>query len=111
MVTEGMPAIQDLLVIKSADLSEAIPQVMKFLELAITTPLTSVHRERVFSRIKRVVSAARSRMLQTRKENLVVLQVAHRLLRLLAEKPSFKDTVVNRFKSMNRRRHERFSRK
>ena len=85
MLKEGMPTIQDLLfVIKSADLSEALPQVMKLLELAVTTPLTSVHCERVFSRMKRVVSAARSKMLQTRKENLVFLQVEHRLLRLLA---------------------------
>ena len=112
MVKEGMPTIQGLLfVIKSADLSEALPQVVKLLELAITTPLTSVHCERVFSRMKHVVSAARSRMLQTGKENLVILQVEHRLLRLLAEQPSFKDSVVNRFKSINRRRHERFSRK
>ena len=112
MVKEGMPTIQDLLfVIKSADLSEALPQVMKLLELAVTTPLTSVHCERVFSRMKRVVSAARSKMLQTRKENLVFLQVEHRLLRLLADKPSFKDNVVSRFKSLNRRRFERFSRK
>ena len=112
MVKEGMPTIQDLLlVIKSADLSEALPQVVKLLELAVTTPLTSVHCERVFSCMKRVVSAARSRMLQTRKENLLFLQVEHLLLRLIAEKPSFKDNVVNRFKSMNRRRHERFSRK
>ena len=111
MVKEGMPIIQDLLlVIKSAHLSEALPQVVKLLEIAVTTPLTSVHCERVFSRMKRVVSAARSRMLQTRKENLVFLQVEHRLLRLLEDKPSFKDNVVNRFKSMNRRRHERFSR-
>ena len=35
MVKEGMPTIQDLLlVIKSADLSEALPQVVKLLELA-----------------------------------------------------------------------------
>ena len=110
MVKEGMPTIQDLLfVIKSVDLSEALPQVMKLLELAVTTP--NVHCERVFSRMKRVVSAARSKMLQTRKENLVFLQVEHRLLRLLADKPSFKDNVVSRFKSLNRRRFERFSRK
>ena len=44
LVKEGMPTIQDLLfVIKSADLSEALPQVVKLLELAVTIPLTSVH--------------------------------------------------------------------
>ena len=112
MVKEGMPTLQDLLfVIKSADLSEALPQVVKLLELAVTTPLASVHCKRVFSHMKRVVSSARSRMLQTRKENLVFLQVEHQLLKLLAEQTSFTDSVVNSFKSMNRRRHERFSRK
>ena len=74
MVKEGMPTIQDLLyVIKSADLAEAFPQVVKLLELPVTTPLTSVHCERVFNHMQRVVSAARSTMLQTRKENLVFL--------------------------------------
>ena len=112
LVKEGMPTIQDLLfVIKSADLSEALPQVVKLLELAVTIPLTSVHCERVFSRMKRVVSALRSKMLQTRKENLVFLQVENRLLKLLAARPSFKDNVVSRFKTINRRRFERFSRK
>ena len=108
LVKEGMPTIQDLLfVIKSADLSEALPQVVKLLELAVTIPLTSVHCERVFSRMKRVVSALGSKMLQTRKENLVFLQVENRLLKLLAARPSFKDNVVSRFKTINRRRFSR----
>ena len=71
---------------------------MILLELAVTTPLTSVHCEPVFSRMKRVVSPARSRMVQMRKKNLVLLQVEHRLLRWLIGQPSFKDNVVRRFK-------------
>ena len=101
-VKEGMPTIQDLLlVIKSADFSEALPQVVKLLELAVTIPLTSVHCERVFSRMKRVVSPLRSKMLQTRKENLGFLQVENRLLKLLAAIPSFKDNIVSCFKTIN----------
>ncbi len=112
ILKKGLPTMQDLLnVIKKADLDEALPHVMKLLELALTMPLTSVHCERVFSRMKRVVSTTRSSMLQTRKENLVFLQVEHRLLRKLAENVSFKDKVVNRFKSMNARRFARFSKK
>eukprot|EP00795_Rhopilema_esculentum_P016293 gene16293-biopygen5543 len=59
-VKEGSPSIQDLLsVIKKATLEEALPQAMALLELAATTPLTSVHCERIFSRMKRVVAPSR----------------------------------------------------
>ena len=111
-VKEGTPTAQDLLtVIKKANLEDALPQVMSLLQLAVVTPLTSVHCERVFSRMKRVVSSGRSRMLQDRKENLVFLQVEHRLLRYLAGQFSFKDNVIKRFKAYNQRRYERFSKK
>ncbi len=64
---------QDLLtVIHSTDLADALPQVMVLLEVAAVTPLTKVHCEEVFSRMKRVISALRSRMLQERKEYLVL---------------------------------------
>ena len=108
----GAASIQDLLlVIEKAELEEALPEAMALLELAATIPLTSVHCERVFSRMKRVVSASRSRMKQNRKEQLVLLQVEHNILGWLAGQPSFKDNVVARFKEYNRRRFERFSRK
>ena len=65
-------SMQDLLtVIHSTDLANALPQAMVLLEVAAVNPLTSVHWERVFSRLKRVISASRSRMLQERKEHLV----------------------------------------
>ena len=52
-VREGTASIQDLLlVIKKAELEEALPEAMALLELAATMPLTSVHCERVFSRMK-----------------------------------------------------------
>ncbi len=109
---EGKASIQDLLsVIKNAGLEEALPRAVPLLELVVVTPLTSVHCERVFSRMKRVVSPARSNMSQTRKENLVLLQVEHNLLRWLSRKPMFKENVVARFKGLNPRRFERFSRK
>ena len=66
MVKDGMPTIQDLLIIKSADLSEALPQDVKLLERDVTTTLTSVHCERVLSRMKCMVFTARSRMFHTR---------------------------------------------
>ena len=94
-VKEGMPTIQDLLlVIKSADFSEALPQVVKLLELAVTIPLKSVHCERVFSRMKRVVSPLRSKMLQTRKENLGFLQVENRLLSHITQGRSFFTSLI-----------------
>ena len=111
-VKEGKPNIQDLLsVIKRAELEDALPQAMQLLELAVVTPLTSVHCERVFSRMKRVVSPSRSRMLQKRKEMLVFLQVEHKTLRWLSGQNHFKENVIARFKSYNQRRFERFSRK
>ena len=111
-VIEGSPSIQDLLtVIKTAKLKDALPQAMTLLELAATTPLTSVHCERVFSRMKRVVAPARSSMHQRRKEMLVILQVEHKLLRWLARQPFFKDSVVSRFKAYDQRRFDRFSKK
>eukprot|EP00794_Sanderia_malayensis_P008582 gene8582-9499_t len=68
LVNEGKPTVQDLLkVIKMAGLQDALPWVMKLLELAATKPLTSVHCERVFSRMKRVVSPSRSTMLQKKR--------------------------------------------
>ena len=111
-VIEGSPSIQDLLtVIKKAKLEDALPQAMTLLELAATTPLTSVHCERVFSRMKRVVAPARSSMQQRRTEILVILQVEHKLLRWLARLPFFKDSVVSRFKAYNQRRFDIFSKK
>lgn len=111
-INEGKASLQDLLmVIKKAELEDALPQAMTLLELAVATPLTSVHCERVFSRMKRVVSPARSSMLQERKENLVFLQVEHKLLRWLAEKQDFKENVISRFKSLNPTRFSRLSRK
>ena len=51
-IKEGKPTVQDLLaVIQKAGLQEALPQAMTLIELAAVTPLTSVHCERVFSRI------------------------------------------------------------
>ena len=52
-VIEGSPTIQDLLtVVKKAKLEDALPQAMTLLELAATTPLTSFHCRKVFSRMK-----------------------------------------------------------
>ena len=84
---------------------------MVLLEIAAVNPLTSVHCERVFSRMKPVISSSRSRMLQTRKEHLVLLQVENCLLRWLAKQPSFYENVVTRFKGINQKGFERFSRK
>ena len=71
--------IQDLLmVIQEADLQDALPHVVLLLELAVVIPRTS---ERVFSRMKKVVAPERSRMLQSRKNHLVLLQVQHKILR------------------------------
>ena len=111
-VKEGKPNLQDLLaVIRQAELEEALPEAVHVAQLAVTTPLTSVHCERVFSRMKGVISPGRTNMLQKRKEMLVFLQVEHKILRALACKQFFKESIVNRFKSFNRRRFERFSRK
>ena len=111
-VKEGYAGLQDLLsVIKDAELEEALPQVMTLLKLAAVTPLTSVHCERVFSRMKRVISDSRSRMKQSRKEQLLLLQVEHKILRHLNAMPNFKENVIARFKSYNARRFERFSKK
>ena len=80
-VNEGALCIQDLLtVVQETGLADALPQAMLLLEIAAVTQLTSMHCERVFSRMKRVVSASRSQMLQARKEHLVMLQVEHGLL-------------------------------
>ena len=108
----GSAGIQDLLtIIKKAELQDALPHVVLLLELAVVIPLSSVHCERVFSRMKRVIASERSHMLQSRKNHLVFLQVEHRLLRSLAGKPKFYENIVSRFKMCNRRRMERFSRK
>ena len=81
-VIEGALCIQDLLtVVQETGLADALPQAMLLLDIAAVTPLTSVHCERVFSRMKRVVSASRSRMLQARNEYLVILQIENGLLR------------------------------
>eukprot|EP00794_Sanderia_malayensis_P010414 gene10414-11502_t len=88
VVTKGAAGIHDLLlVIKKAELEKLLPEVMALLELAATMPLTSVHCKRVFSPLKRVVSASRSRMKQNRKKQLVLLQVEHAILRWLAGQP------------------------
>ncbi len=105
-------SIQDLLpVIHSKDLADALPQAMVLLEVAAVTPITSVHSERLLSRMKRVILASQSRMLQERKEHLFFLQVEHAVLRSLTKKPTFYQNVVSRFKESNQRCFKRFSRK
>ena len=112
LVKKGKPTLQDLLdVFRRTGLQEALPQAVTLMELATVTPLTSVHCERVFSRLKRVVSPTRSTMLQERKEMLVFLQVEHKILRWLAQQPDFHTNVIARFSYFNKRRMERFSRK
>ena len=112
VVKEGSATIQDLrLVIKKAELEEALPHVVTLLDLAATTPLTSVHCERIFSRMRRVVAPSRSTMKQNRKEKLLFLQVEHKLLREIAANPNFKRNAISRFSSYNERRLDRFSRK
>ena len=70
------------MVIQKADLQDALPHVVLLLELAaVVIPLISVHCERVFSRMKRVVAPKRSRMIQCRKNHLVLLQVQYKILR------------------------------
>ena len=99
LVKEGKPSIQDLLAVaQKTNLQEALPQAITLLKLAAVTPLTSVYCERVFSRLKRIVSPARSTMQQNRKM-LVFLQVEHRTLRWLSQQPNFKATVIAHFKS------------
>ena len=111
-VTEGTLCIQDLLiVVQETGLADALPKAILLLEIAAVTPLTSIHCKRVFSSMKRVVSASRSRMLQARKEHLVMLQVGHGLLRWLSKQPNFYENIVKRFIENNQRRLERFSRK
>ena len=111
-VKEGKPSIQDLLtVVQKTNLQEALPQAITLLELAAVTPLTSVHCERVFSRMIRIVSPSRSTMPQNRKEMLVFLQVEHKTLRWLSQRPNFKASIIARFKSYNQRRLERFTQK
>ena len=108
-VPEGIATIQDLsTVITSAQLEDALPQAVHLLELAVVIPLTSVHCELVFSRMKRVISSSRVNILQTTKDHLVFLQVENELLRNLAKNPSFKDVIVDRFKAYNQRRYDRF---
>ena len=111
-VIKGSPTIQDLsTVVKKAKLKVALPKAMTLLELAAATQLTSVHCERVFSQMKRIVALARSGMHQRRKGMLVMLQVEQKLLRWLARQPFFKDNVISRFKAYNQRRFDRFSKK
>ena len=101
-VKEKTATVQDLLfAIKNADLADALPRAMNLIQLALVTPLTSVHCEGVFSRMKHLISTARSWMLQQRKEALVFLQAEHKLLRYLAEQPSFKENAIERFESHN----------
>ena len=105
-------SIQDLLtIIHSTDLADALLHAMVLLEVAAVTPLTSIHCERLFSRIKRVISASRSRMLQERKDHLVFLQVEHAILRSLTKEPTSYQNVVSRFEESNQGRLEQFSRK
>ena len=104
-IKEGVYSLQDLLVIIK------LPEAVQVKELAVTTPLTSVHCESIFSRMKRIVSPERSTMKQKRKEMLVFLQVENKTLRSLAGQLSFRDRVVNIFKSYNQHRFERFSKK
>ena len=60
-IKEKTATVQDLLfVIKNADLADSLPQAMNLIQLALVTPLTSVHCERVFSRMKHAISTARS---------------------------------------------------
>ena len=104
VVNEGSASLQDLLsVIHKAGLADALPQVMTLLDIAAVNPLTSVHCERVFNRMKRVISSSRSRMLQTRKEHLVFLQGEHSLLRWLATQPTFYENIVSHFKGITQK--------
>jgi len=98
-VIEGALCIQDLMtVVQETGLADALPQAMLLMEIAAVTPLTSVHCKRVFSRMKRVVSASRSRMLQARKEHLVMLQIENGLLRWLSKQPNFYENIVKGLK-------------
>jgi len=98
-VIEGALCIQDLLtVMQETGLADALPQAMLLLDIAAVIPLTRVHCERVFSRMKRVVSASRSRMLQARKEHLVMLQIENGLLRWLSKQPNFYENIVKGLK-------------
>ena len=50
LVKEGKRFIQDLLTaVQKTNPQEALPQAITLLELAVVTPLTSVHCKRVFS--------------------------------------------------------------
>ena len=60
-VQEKTAIVQDLLfVIKNANLADALPRAMNLILLTVIMPLTNVHCERVFSRMKHVISTARS---------------------------------------------------
>ena len=74
-----------------------LPNVSVLLKILATLPVTTAQAERVFSKVERTASAARSSMLEERLESLVLIQT-HR-----DRTPSI-DDIINRFAKSSERR-------
>lgn len=97
-IKEGVRSIQNLMtVIRKIGLVMHYPHAMTPMEIAAVALLTSVYCEWVFGRMQWVISSSRSRILQTRKQQLVFLQVVRSLQRSLCRHPGFYKNIVTVF--------------
>ena len=80
----------------------AFPDLLKFIQLVLTIPVSSAQAERTFSCLKRVKTYLRSTMLQQRLNNLCMLSIE----RELADSCLLKNltAVVNKFAETGNRR-------
>jgi len=74
-----------------------LPNVSVLLKILATLPVTTAQAERVFSKVERTASAARSSMLEERLESLVLIQT-HR------DRTLSIDDIINRFAKSSERR-------
>lgn len=76
--------------------SSALPNIRSLLRILCTLPVTTMEAERLFSKVERTVTAARSTMSESRMEHLLLLQSNRDAL------PDIKD-VINLFSKKSRR--------
>ena len=99
---KGKSAHELLIFLKKSKLDEAMQQLTKLCELALTLPATSASVERSFSHLKHIHTYSRNAQADKRLSNLAVISIEKKLLKSVKNN-EFYDEGISLFNQSERR--------
>lgn len=92
VVKNCLPTVFEIQDLKEKIIKDSFPNLYKFMQVAITLPVSSATCERSFSTMRRIKNWLRTSMLQQRFSNLSLLNIEKDLLKEINT-----ETILNQF--------------